>query len=91
MPKIFALRHQLAEQQAKLKHQAKTGVSDDHHGSGPAPGGSGSGPAVSGSEDMPLDLGMPKVQQMNHEVNNSNSQEQGKILRRLRSPSPFFY
>ena len=28
MPKIFALRHQLAEQQARLKQQAKTGSLD---------------------------------------------------------------
>ena len=73
MPKIFALRHQLAEQQAKLKQQAKVGVepNEAENSAGedsPSPGTSSSQAA----EDMPLDLGMPKQQQQQID------QEQGK-------------
>ena len=64
MPKIFALRHQLAEQQARLKQQAKFN-SDviDVDGSSPAPAPGPALPHSSSSrastypQQQPLDLG----------------------------------
>ena len=82
MPKIFALRHQLAEQQARLKQQAKfnTDVIEDNGGGG---GGSSAAAAAAAaaaqtppvlphraSFNQPLDLGR---------------QQQGKMMKKHHS------
>ncbi len=57
MPKIFVLRHQLAEQQARLKQLAKGGAPD-------GPGGtSGSGPTPPSSSDEDATSAGPSQQQ----------------------------